>query len=429
MNSSSGPCCYWFYGKLLHQVLQLPHATTVCSRGSEPIPGPSHFFGRATIHKTPLGVEETCFTAWFLPPAGPHASYACWWLASCSATIPRSSNVSLQYPSQSSNTYSCGSKNIDGPVLTLKSINHGWIPWFNTSSAPDAKWLFFNWQLELQKSTIIHQPKSNCGVYLEVYPNIPKSIPMKAIPRHIQQTHSTVMSMCNSPPQLNHGFWRVFDIKGKQVFHPASYMQVYLQIYHPKTQELAGLLSKAQVPGMRWQGGLRCFRHLVSMDSIVARHPRHLEMFCPGLDDPRDIWEVNFLYKHTYVLAFQKLLLDVLKHSKASWLDDFIWHVSTDSFFLAWKSLNFLGPKTQWYWSAIGTSALFYRIIHVKVSVVPPLLYSHRAKKAETKIQTYMESDWRSIGTANFIQEISCKEMWPQWVKAWVFFLFNMCPL
>ena len=163
---------------------------------------------------------------------------------------------------------------------------------------------------------------------------IPKSILMKAIPRHIQQTHSTVMSMCNSPPQLNHGFWRVFDIKGKQVFHPASYMQVYLQIYHPKTQELAGLLSKAQVPGMRWQGGLRCFRHLVSMDSIVARHPRHLEMFCPGLDDPRDIWEVNFLYKHTYVLAFQKLLLDVLKHSKASWLDDFIWHCQLIHFFL-----------------------------------------------------------------------------------------------
>ena len=89
-----------------------------------------------------------------------------------------------------------------------------------------------------------------------------------------------------------------------------------------------------QVPGMRWQGGLRCFRHLVSMDSIVARHPRHLEMFCPGLDDPRDIWEVNFLYKHTYVLAFQKLLLDVLKHSKASWLDDFIWHCQLIHFFL-----------------------------------------------------------------------------------------------
>lgn len=216
---------------------------------------PEMFFGSVlllVLWETPPSslAVATChhsLQSW-VTPAGPHASYACWSLASCSATIPRSSNVSLQYPSQSSNTYSCGSKNIDGPVLTLKSINHGWIPWFNTSSAPDAKWLFFNWQLEVQKSTIIHQPKSNCGVYLEVYPNIPKSILMKAIPRHIQQTHSTVMSMCNSPPQLNHGFWRVFDIKGKQVFHPASYMQVYLQIYHPKTQELAGLLSKAQVP-------------------------------------------------------------------------------------------------------------------------------------------------------------------------------------
>ena len=39
LRCSSGPCCYWFYGKLLHQVLQLPHVTTVCNRGS-PLPVP-----------------------------------------------------------------------------------------------------------------------------------------------------------------------------------------------------------------------------------------------------------------------------------------------------------------------------------------------------------------------------------------------------
>ena len=88
---------------------------------------------------------------------------------------------------------------------------------------------------------------------------------MKAIPRHIQQTHSTVMSMCNSPPQLNHGFWRVFDIKGKQVFHPASYMQVYLQ----GTSARDALARRSAVlPASRQHGQHRCPTSATSGDVL-----------------------------------------------------------------------------------------------------------------------------------------------------------------
>ena len=57
MGNCLSSCCYWFYGKLHRQVI-----VSTCYhhnlQGSEPIPSLSHFFGRATVPKTPLGFWE-----------------------------------------------------------------------------------------------------------------------------------------------------------------------------------------------------------------------------------------------------------------------------------------------------------------------------------------------------------------------------------